>query len=92
MQRADDLALYHYEGCGYCGRVRRVLAELGVELELRDIEQDRQHLAALVDARGRRTVPVLRIRHPEGDEWMPESADIIAYLRGRFASSTRPGA
>ena len=32
--RADDLSLYHYEGCMYCGRVRRVLGELGVEVEL----------------------------------------------------------
>jgi glutaredoxin len=85
MRRADALSLYHYEGCGYCGRVRRTLAELGVELELRDIDHDPEHLRALLDARGRRTVPVLRIRHPEGDEWMPESADIIAYLRRRFA-------
>jgi glutathione S-transferase len=86
MAPADDLALYHYDGCVYCGRVRRALAELGVEVELRDIERDPAHLRALVEARGRRTVPVLRIRHPEGDEWMPESADIVAYLRRRFAT------
>jgi len=85
MARADDLALYHYEGCGYCARVRRALADLDVEVELRDIERDSAHLRALVEARGRRTVPVLRIRHPEGDEWMPESSDIVAYLRRRFA-------
>lgn len=87
MARADDLALYHYEGCGYCARVRRALSELGVEVELRDIERDPTHLRALVDARGRRTVPVLRIRHDEGDEWMPESADIVAYLRRRFGAA-----
>jgi glutathione S-transferase len=85
MARADDLALYHYEGCVYCARVRRALAELHVEVELRDIEEEPAHLRALVEARGRRTVPVLRIRHDEGDEWMPESADIVAYLRRRFA-------
>jgi glutathione S-transferase len=87
MTRADDLSLYHFDSCPYCQRVRRVLAELGVEVELRDIEEDRGHLRALLEARGRRTVPVLRIRGAEGDEWMPESADIIAYLRRRFARS-----
>ncbi|MBX7195450.1 MAG: glutaredoxin [Sandaracinaceae bacterium] len=87
MTRADDLALYHFDGCPYCARVRRVLDELGVEVELRDIDEDPAHLRALVEARGRRTVPVLRIRHAEGDEWMPESSDIVAFLRERFGTA-----
>jgi glutathione S-transferase len=85
MTRADDLALYHFDSCPYCWRVRRALADLGVEVELRDVEEHPEHLRALLEARGRRTVPVLRIRRAEGDEWLPESADIIAYLRERFA-------
>lgn len=86
MARAQDLSLYHYESCPYCARVRRVLAELDVELELRDIQREPEHLRALVEARGLRTVPVLRIHGAEADEWLPESADIIAYLRRRFAA------
>lgn len=86
MARADDLALYHYDACPFCQRVRFALSQLGVEVELRDIRKDPEHLRALVEARGSRTVPVLRIRGAEGDEWMPESADIVRYLRGRFAS------
>ncbi len=86
MKRADDLALYHFDSCGYCARVRRTLAELGVEVELRNIQESPKHLEDLVAARGRRTVPVLRIHREGGDEWMPESADIIAYLKERFAS------
>jgi glutaredoxin 2 len=40
-----------------------------------------------VEATGRRTVPVLRIEHDDGRvEWMPESADIVDYLRERFRS------
>jgi len=85
MARADDLALYHYEGCPYCSRVRRALDELGVEVELRDIHRDPAHERALVAARGRHTVPVLRIRRAEGDEWLPESRDIVQYLRDRFS-------
>jgi glutaredoxin 2 len=30
-------------------------------------------------------VPVLRIQKAGGDEWMPESADIVRYLEKRFA-------
>ncbi len=84
MARADDLALYHYDTCGYCLRVRRALYELGVEVDMRNINQSPEHLRALVEARGQRTVPVLRIRHEDGDEWLAESSDIVAYLRKRF--------
>jgi len=83
----DGLALYHYDGCLYCARVRSAMRALGVEIELRNIHQDAQHLADLTEARGRTTVPVLRI----GDEWMGESADIVQYLADRFGDGTVPG-
>lgn len=86
MTRADDLALYHFDSCPYCQRVRRALARLGVEVELRSIDESPEHYEALMAARGRGTVPVLRIRKEEGDEWMPESADIVAYLERRFGN------
>lgn len=85
MRKADDLALYYYDGCPYCDRVRDALERLGVEVELRDVHRDRANMDALVAERGRRTVPVLRIRGESGaDRWMPESADIVAYLAQRF--------
>jgi glutaredoxin len=84
MHRPPDLALYYYDGCPYCERVKRTLAQLGVVVDMRNIHQDRKHLDDLVAARGRRTVPVLRIAGDGRDQWMPESADIIAYLRDRF--------
>jgi len=82
--QAEDLALYYDEYCRYCMRVLRTLRALDVQLELRNVRRDPQHLRELVAARGRGTVPVLRIHRAEGDEWMPESADIIAYLERRF--------
>jgi glutathione S-transferase len=82
--QAEDLALYYDEYCPYCMRVLRTLRALDVQLELRNVRRDPQHLRELVAARGRGTVPVLRIHRAEGDEWMPESADIIAYLERRF--------
>lgn len=81
---APDLALYHYSTCPFCARVRFALTRLGVEIELRNIHEDPKHLEDLVHARGRQTVPVLRIRRPEGDEWLPESRDIVQYLERRF--------
>lgn len=82
-----DLTLYQSPTCFYCWRVRRALADLGVEIDSRDVGRDPEARAALFAARGRTTVPVLRIAGADGDTWMPESADIIAYLRQRFGGS-----
>lgn len=80
----ESLSLYHFTGCPYCVMVRRVIDELGVDVELRDINVHDEHWQDLVDARGRATVPVLRCTHGDVDRWMPESRDIIDYLRRRF--------
>ena len=81
----DRLALYHFEGCWYCHIVRDVIDELGIDVELRNIFENRDWFDELVEARGRRTVPVLRITSAGGEEhWMPESRDIIRYLRATY--------
>jgi glutaredoxin len=90
VQRPSDLALYVMRGCGYCADVREAATELGVVLEERDTSADAEHLRELMAARGRRTVPVLRIaREGREDEWMPESKDIIRYLEERFGEGRR---
>jgi len=89
-RRPDDLSLYVLEGCGYCERVRDAARDLGLELEERDIREEPAHRAALVEARGRKTVPVLRIAGTSGDAWMGESRDIVAYLYERFGEGRRP--
>ena len=78
------LILYETPWCPFCIRVRHVIRELGVQVESRDVRQPEAR-AELVRARGRGTVPVLRIVRPGRDEWMPESADIVSYLRREFA-------
>ena len=57
--KQDKLALYHFDGCPFCGMVRSAIEQLGVEVELRDIFEDSQHHDDLIKARGRATVPVL---------------------------------
>jgi glutaredoxin len=81
----DRLALYYIDGCPFCIRVRRALDELGIDVELRNIYDDSRYLEELREARGRTTVPVLRITTADGDDrWMPESADIVRYLRASY--------
>jgi glutathione S-transferase len=54
---------------------------LGLDVELRDIFENPQYRNELIGARGRATVPVLRITSPNGEEhWMSESRDILNYL------------
>lgn len=77
----DTLILYHYEGCPFCSMVRGPMEQLGLSVELRDILRNPVFRDELVSARGRTTVPVLRITSADGQErWMPESRDIIHYL------------
>jgi glutaredoxin len=84
--RIPGLTLYYHPSCYYCRTVFRALDELGIEVERRDIHQNPEALIELIEARSRRTVPVLRIEDPDGRIWwMPESQDIIAFLRARYA-------
>lgn len=79
------LALYQTRMCPYCVAVRRTLKKLDLDVEIRDLREDPQHRRDLIAARGRGTVPVLRITEADGSErWMPESMDIIAWLEDRY--------
>ena len=82
------VALYEYMSCPYCARVRNALAGMGLEVESRDIQLDRQRLQELIDATGRTTVPCLRIESDRGVEWMHESRDIIRYFEERVAEGS----
>jgi len=81
-----QLALYKYDSCGYCRWVLQTIRELGLEdrIELRDVLRDPGRRQELIEARGRGTVPVLRIESDGDVDWMGESRDIIAWLKNRF--------
>lgn len=83
-----SLSLYHTPYCPYCLIVRREMKRLGVSAELRSLYDDAQYPASLMTELGRTTVPVLRIQGTDGSvTWMPESADIIDYLRQQFSKA-----
>ncbi|QQR90578.1 MAG: glutathione S-transferase N-terminal domain-containing protein [Myxococcales bacterium] len=79
------LTLYYYPSCFYCQRVLSVIEQLQVDVELHDILIESESRRELIAARGRSTVPVLRIFSEQGETWMPESRDIVAYLEKNFA-------
>jgi glutathione S-transferase len=81
------LALYHYEACPYCLKVRRAAERLGIALELRDIRFVATHREELLAARGRPTVPVLRIESGPGRvRWLGESDEIVRWLAAHAGS------
>ena len=85
---ASRLALYHFGSCPFCLRVRRELARLGVEVELRNIHRDRSRYDELVRGGGRQQVPCLRTENDNGTvEWLYESSDIIAWLEDELRAS-----
>ncbi len=86
MSTTEGLALYQYQSCPYCRRVRMAIDQLGIEIEMRDTLLNSGYGDEVVAATGRRTVPILQIRDVDGGiRWLPESSDIIAYLQERFA-------
>lgn len=80
----EELQLFISRGCGFCTRVLRVIDELKLKIPLRDIYAEPEARRELIAARGRGTVPVLRCSAGDVVRYMPESADIIRYLRARF--------
>lgn len=75
-----SLILYHFESCPYCAKVRKVVAELDIDLEMRDTRENDAYREELVELTGRTQVPCLVI---DGKP-MHESDDIVDYLRKNF--------
>ena len=86
-----NLALYHYDACVYCGRVRKAISALHLNIEMRDVLRDARHRRDLETGGGRTTVPCLCIADGSARTWMYESDDIIAYLTRRFGNGAAGG-
>jgi glutaredoxin len=83
------LALYHFDACPYCVRVKRAIKRLDLPIELRDAHQP-AYQQELRQQGGRYQTPCLRIEQVDNDneaQWLYESTDIIRYLQQRFASN-----
>lgn len=80
-----DLALYQYQACPFCVKVRRALKRHSLNIEIRDAKSNEQFKQELVAGGGALKVPCLRIENNGQTQWMYESSDIINYLESRFA-------
>ena len=87
-QKSTQLALYYYDTCPFCYRVRSAIEQLGIDVELRNTMSDPTHRADLISGGGRGTVPCLQITDPNDDvTWMYESGDIVRYLEREFGQA-----
>jgi len=87
-QRSQKLALYQFEACPFCVKVRRSMKRNALKIELRDARNDEQHRQELEQQGGRVKVPCLRIEKEDGQvEWMYESKDIINYLESKVVAA-----
>ena len=75
-------ALYYHDYCPFCQRVLMTLTSFRVKVEKRNVMENPEFRKQQQAATGRTTVPCLLIENGDSQEWMYESSDIIAYLKG----------
>lgn len=87
-RQCSDIVLYQYATCPFCIKVRQEMRRLSLgRIRFLDAQKDGEHREALVRGGGQAKVPCLKITDQAGNsQWMYESGEIIAYLRGRFAA------
>lgn len=79
-----SLALYQYQACPFCVKVRRTMRRNGLNIATIDAKQA-IHQQKLIAEGGTLKVPCLRIEESGNTRWMYESSDIIQYLEKRFS-------
>ena len=76
-----DLVLYYYPTCPYCRKVTRFIDKNNLdEIDLKNINKDKEAEKELIDIGGKRQVPCLFI---DGDP-LYESDDIINWLKSNL--------
>lgn len=84
-QQCRDIVLYQYKTCPFCIKVRQEMHRLSLNIDRLDAQQAGKNRDELVHGGGKAKVPCLKITDPAGNsQWLYESGEIIAYLRGRF--------
>jgi glutaredoxin len=81
----QHLSLYQLPACPFCVKVRRAIKRNGLNIELRNINQNENYREELIKEGGKRTVPCLKITDEnEQVTWLYESSEVVNYLQ-KFA-------
>lgn len=80
------LALYEFEACPFCIKVRRFLKGSAIAIPLRDAKKE-PYRSELLAGGGKLQVPCLQITNEDGSvRWLYESSDIIAFLQNKIGA------
>lgn len=86
-QQCQSLALYQFQTCPFCIKVRQEIGRLSLNIQRIDAQHEGPDRQTLLKGGGQTKVPCLKITDKAGKtQWLYDSEKIIAYLRGRFAS------
>jgi glutaredoxin len=77
----EHLSLYQLPACPFCVKVRRDMKRNGLNINLRNINNQSEYKDELIREGGKRTVPCLKITSKDNEtKWLYESKEIINYL------------
>jgi glutaredoxin len=86
--QCQSLALYQFNTCPFCIKVRQEMRCLSLPIEKRDAQHNTANREELLQGSGATKVPCLKITDNNGQtRWLQDSKAIVAYLRERFAAS-----
>ena len=87
-QQCQSLALYQFNTCPFCIKVRQEMRRLSLPIEKRDAQHHAANRDELLQNSGATKVPCLKITEANGQtRWLQDSNAIVAYLRERFGTS-----
>lgn len=85
--QSADLALYQYEACPFCVKVRRAMKRQSLPIQTKDAKRCETSREELLQGGGKLKVPCLQIKDSDGNvSWIYESSEIIRYLEERFGA------
>jgi len=86
-KQTATMALYQYEACPFCVKVRRSMKRNTLKIETRDAKRNEAFKSELLEKGGKLKVPCLKIQENGQERWMYESSDIISYLEQNIAQT-----
>lgn len=86
--QCQSLALYQFNTCPFCIKVRQEMRRLSLPIEKRDAQHNGANREELQQGSGATKVPCLKISQANGQvRWLQDSNAIVAHLRERFDTS-----
>ncbi|WP_310628080.1 glutaredoxin [Limnohabitans sp.] len=86
--QCQSLALYQFNTCPFCIKVRQEMRRLSLPIEKRDAQHNAANRDELQQGSGATKVPCLKISQANGQvRWLQDSNAIVVYLRERFEAT-----